>query len=64
MIPRASYSEPLTRYRRRRSFLLQFEGLTVIAGVIFLAFVGAVLARSLILTLLNLTFPGTPPGCC
>ncbi|MBJ2150660.1 hypothetical protein [Paracoccus sp. IB05] len=64
MIPRTSYSVPLAHYRRRRGFLLHFEGLTVIAGVIFLAFVGAVLARSLILALLNLTFPGTPPGCC
>ncbi|MCL4065314.1 hypothetical protein M3484_01825 [Pseudomonas sp. GX19020] len=64
MIPRASYATPLARYMRRRSLLLHFEGLTAIAAVIALATGGAVIARSVIIALLNHNFPGTPPGCC
>lgn len=64
MIPRASYSAPLDRFLRRRRWLLRVEALTAIMLMIFAVVLVAILGHAALTTLLNLTFPGIPPGCC
>lgn len=64
MIPRASWSEPLRRHRRRMTLAAIRDLGILVALTALLASLAVIAGRSVLITLLNLTSPGLPPGCC
>ncbi|MCB5410473.1 hypothetical protein [Pseudogemmobacter faecipullorum] len=64
MTPRQPYPEQLGKFMRRRRLVHQLEGLTAIALVFGAALLAACVGRAVLITLLNLTGPALPPGCC
>ncbi|VDC28251.1 hypothetical protein [Pseudogemmobacter humi] len=64
MMPRASWSEPLRRHRRRMTIAAALDLGTAAALILLLSTLAVIGGRAVLITLLNLTSPGLPPGCC
>lgn len=64
MTPHPSWSEPLRRHRRRMRIAAAVDLGTLAALILGAAVALAIIARAALITLINLTLPGLPPGCC
>lgn len=64
MIQRSSYPQELARFMHRRRLMLQFEGAAIIAMVAGASLLAVYATRAVLITLLNISGPALPPGCC